>query len=316
MKRRGVFFTLAALLLFSILLSWWAVAASSMSREDALERLATGRKLNYAWWDVAEDVQRFANVTLLQYNNTLEIQDHLPAVIDVQDFLKAYSRFVGNRTARELNVSWLDAADRPINLEDVISKILIQSVGFNYTWTDWGKRSLIISCPAANCTALTQLDLSYNLTNFTFDYPPDLAHQNDYDWSPDAMKNQCPGSTCINFTLYVRDGNNSVYSCPGPICSYTQFPYDKKSKIEIKGSPCWIKIILGDNTGQARDIVTIRQKQPGGGGDDDEESDCTADMDAGTKMTFNQSVTTNFLMKLDMLDLFQNASRRDFVPPS
>ena len=308
---KGFMMTLITLALFMLLIGLVLSMQTSRSAVDnERTKLAATKKVLYTFDDIEEDVANISGVQIVRNGTNLTIFDRLPTVYNVTDTLGAYESFIRSEyDSPEMEVSFMDEGGNLINLSELQPEIIIMPTNLSYSYPNYGKRELKVECnsPPCNNTEILQLNLVYNWTNASFDYAPESGNESKYNWAPDALGPPCSGSTCINFTLVITDNMSQTYSCPGPICNYTQFDTTGKSKLDIHGNPCWLAVQLGDSSGDI--FVQLRAHQPG----NDDACDGTI---LATQTSFNFSVynyVLNFPARLKVRDTNYNISKEDSI---
>lgn len=309
---KGFVIMLVTLVLFLILIGMaleMRMARSTVDNERT--KTADVKKVLYSFDDIQEDVGNITGLRIVRNGTNLTIYDRLPAEYNVSTSLGAYEEFVEDYyNSPELEITFLDEGGNQMNLSDLPSELLIMPVNISYEYPNYGKKELRIECNNPPCTnsEIGRIDLAYVWSNASFNYDPVPGNESKYNWAPNALGPPCSGPTCINFSLSIRDNMSRTYSCPGPICSYTQFDTTGKSTLKIEGNPCWLTVQIGDSSGDI--FVQVRAHQPG-----NENAPCEGTtIDTQTSFNFtNYNYVLDFPARLRVRDINYNISKEDSI---
>jgi hypothetical protein len=250
--RRGFILTAITTILFMLLIdTTLQYSKSSSAYSKRVSDMLVSEKVIYTFDDVVEDVTNITGLRIERDEENITFFDHLPNQTPVMNNLKLYSDFINQYyKTKELEISWLDSFGNPVDLSDLESQIVILPFNFQYTYEDWGKRTLEITCPDANCSELERVELTYKFANVTFDSdptncttfsrnkdcnpdyygpgcspaactpsPPGWGTGSDFDWTPSNLAcDPASDPLCIYFSLNITDNISRSHACPGPFC--------------------------------------------------------------------------------------------------
>ena len=244
---KGVLFTLTVFLIFS---GVFFFIASSLTEHGKLSSERIGAQHTYYIWNsIADGVSDSLNLSIEKNNNTIEINDSLPAKDDVQKFLDDYSRFIDQKF-KEANFEarFEDADGNKIDLSAMQSKFTIKPMNIAYIWPTLKKDRMRMQVDKKNFSYIKEI----NLTLFV---SPQINNTQNIKWDP--LK-KCKGNTkyCLKFRLTIDDGVNIWVS------SETEFDVDHKS--ELKGVNLGLGGGLDQNVkisiGELKDLIKIDPK--------------------------------------------------------
>lgn len=295
--KRGLFFTLTVITLFSLLFLLASNRLLASSQGSELAEIARLRKVAYSWDDVNEDLERVGNSTITQSGNNLSISDWLPAPHDLASSLLAYSLFIQNYyQTPELNFTFLSPSGAVMPLSSLGPPLQVLPYGINYSYPDYGKNELFIKVPAANFSAFRQLHANITLPEHWFnENVANIASDPCSFWSPLQACN--PGTTnCLNFTARIVDKNGTLYES-GEGCKYLNADQNSNMQLNLNysgGSNAWIKVLVG----RLDDLLDVKLQN--------------ANISINTTMVLNSSeFSANFPASLRVLEPSSNASKSD-----
>jgi len=281
--KRGFVLALLTLVLFMSLLALVVNLRTERGKVSSwTQDMMDTRKLLYTTDDVAEDVRYTFGFRVERTGDQLRIYDRLPANYSVSQALKGYNDFVKTKyITPDMQADFLDDGGNVMDLDEIAPVIIVYPYNITYQYPNYGKRELSVDCGSGDCnnSLLNRLDLEFNLTDTDFTDAPVPGNESSFNWAPVNLYNgDCTGDSCINFSLVIRDRLGQVFTCPGPICNYTQFGLGSKSKLTIHAAPCWFSLRLAD---QDSNIFLVRMHEPG-----NENQNCSSNVTVITGMTF------------------------------
>jgi hypothetical protein len=221
--RRAFIFSLTVILLFSVLFILVANSQLANSPSGELSLLGTARRLQYAWSDVAEGVTLSEGLSVTRNSNSLSILDSLPATFNVSNSLAGYSQFVSSYySGIAVNATFSPP------LSTLGPPLSIGPYGINYTYPDWSKHVLTVSCPSSNseCDAVQTLSLAVVLSNYSFTCDPaGSSCGNTFKWNPAPPNCAWGTADCVNLSFSVTDDLGRTFYCPNYNASQAQCPY-------------------------------------------------------------------------------------------
>ncbi|MGC8851264.1 MAG: hypothetical protein ACP5O3_03505 [Candidatus Micrarchaeia archaeon] len=255
--RKGIVFSVSALLLFSVLLSLALTAQKDFWR-PSFDALQAGRKVAYAWSDARADVFSALQLRVWRNASTVFLLDSLPASFNSSAALAGYDAFV-SRVYRlpGNNVSFLPS------LSELKPPVRVEPFGVAYdyplraTGADaWEKNSLLAWCEDSGCGGVSVVAVNVSF-NESFEYDPtNSSYQSFYSWSP-APANCVAGTpNCVVFSLRITDRLGRSFSCPswgpGVSCPYSSFYWNSSSPAVLsvavnESSSCFLNFSLGGN---------------------------------------------------------------------
>ncbi len=268
---KGVLFTLTIFLIFMGVLVY--ISSSFMQAETAGAERIAGQRLFHLWRTIANDISDSLNLTVKKINDTIEINDSMPAEQDVQKFLDDYARFVDQKFKEgNFEARFEDEAGNKIDISTMQSKFIIKPMQIAYTWPTLKKDSMKIQVDKKNFSYIQEI----NLTVFV---SPQINNTANIKWDP--LK-KCKGNTkyCLKLNLVVTDGSTSWTS------SETEFDVDHNSELKnlhlgpTGGADQRVEIKVGD----LKDLIKVDPK--------------------------NANVSTSLTMKLNTSSFFLNYPAR------
>lgn len=233
--RKGFFFSLTVILLFTILLLMAYTGVYGQSADGELTQIRTMKKLSAAWWDVNDNFPSVLQLSVTRQGQNVTFSDFLPAPTNITQQLIGYEKFV----SRKYSTGAANASFSP-PLASLNPPLQISPFGINYTYPDWGKSILTLACPSGSgCDAAQGVVLALSV-NYTFSCNPMNASNctgSDFKWAPAPGGCTLGASHCVSLTLNITDVQNHTYSCPSSGsqvgCAYSTFDYSTGQKPKL-----------------------------------------------------------------------------------
>ena len=230
---KGIFFTLTIFLVFMGIIAYLAVYSNTnVQNYQSLADKASAQRTFYYWRAVDSTLSNVLNVSLGKVNNTAEINDTLPAPIDINDQLNGLGKFIDQYYKdSSVDIYFEDGTGNRMNITALQPKIVIQPLNINYTWQDFGKNVVNIESSPDSSNAIQNVTELIKLKNVIFGCNtttttgPDRCNK----WSPDGSVGSCSGvDHCLNLNLTFIDSNNVVFNYPE-----SMFDIDRKSTTNL-----------------------------------------------------------------------------------
>lgn len=291
-----------------------------------VEEFLMFEKVSYVWGDVTVEFVNQLDVNVTKINDTLIIDDELPAPRNVVESLDDYFRFirqyynssdvlVGLYSSDGSEITNFSCFGKKKCSDDEVAFHIIP-YNISYVYPDWNKRFLDIECDKKDCniSVVDQLNISINFTNTNFTCNPAIYNnctKNDIQWNSFDKIFSCKkkDAGCITYNLTVRDASGQVYSCQGVhgddkgdtkevnCDSDVLHWYDgDEAVLNFKINPCNIKLHFGKSRFRVE-------------GKDASNNDCDANMTISTVFDFDSSsFSTDFISELQVRDAYRNYS--------
>ncbi len=244
---KGVLFTLTVfLILFGLLV--YLSQTTKQTNAESMEKIA-GQRLFHLWHSIADDISDSLNLTVKKVNDTIQINDSMPAEQDVQKFLDDYARFVEQKFKEgNFDAAFEDEAGNKVDLSTMQSKFTIKPLQIAYIWPTLKKDNMKIQVDKKNFSYIEEI----NLTIFV---SPQINNTANIKWDP--LK-KCKGGTkyCLKLNLIVTDGSATWTS------SETEFDVDHQSELKnlhlgpTGGADQRVEIKVGD----LKDLIKVDPK--------------------------------------------------------
>jgi len=237
---KGVYFTIITFVIFlGILVYVNVITGSNMETSRLVTEKISAERIFYTWRAVDDHIEDVLNISVVKDNDTAIINDTLPAIQDVQNFLKLYQRFV-NQTYRDptIDIRFEDYNGNEIDLSamDPQTLFIIEPMNIRYNYPDFGKNRLFVNADPSNFSFIDSINLYIKMKNVFFDCkPPRPDSPKDCEqWTPDNTLPDCSGMKyCLNFDLTFEDANTTVTKLYNFNAKYFNVESPKKSVVNL-----------------------------------------------------------------------------------
>jgi hypothetical protein len=236
--KKGLIFSITVFFLFTSLL----VISNSNNQigyPSELSLLSSTDKVYYVFYNVKQNVMELLQIMDIEIDgDSVIIHDRLPAETDIVNHLREYEKFVNDYFESNLVITFLDAANNPINLENIdpTSAVTLYSSGVTYGYLDFGKNELRINGADENKPAEGIESIFINITvmgegiSLKTDPPT---------WSPDKPCSPPASDTCLHAFINVTDTTTTFLE-------ERYMGVTKQSAVSYSTNPNgWVKIQFG-----------------------------------------------------------------------
>jgi len=256
---KGIFFTIITFLIFLGMITYITVITNSNIQKSNLinERISANR-IYYTWKSVSDNIKYILNVYVAKINDTLEINDTLPAnESGMIDFLKMYQQFI-NQTYRDptIDIRFEDSAGKEVILNETTldpkTLFTIKPMNINYGYPDYGKNELFVKSSPQNFSFIKNLDLFLSMKNvyFNCNYTVTTGPDRCNKWSPDNHVPSCTGvQYCLNLNLTFKDADGNVFNFPEKYFDIGSKKSEANLDVKNATAAFFIKIKVGSLTG-------------------------------------------------------------------
>jgi len=225
---KGIFFTaITFLIFFSIILYVSIVNSANVERSSRISEKISAERIYYSWNNVRDHLFTVLgiNVTEDHQANSTQINETLPAGIDVKNFLGLYQEFI-NRTYRDkaFDIHFENPGGQPIDLSTLDPKTFfnILPMGVNYSYCgggpgtpcQFGQNELFIYADDTNFSYVKNVTVYLKLLNDTLNCKPITGVPQDCEkWTggtPSPTPNCSPH--CLNLTMSIEGNDSKIYN--------------------------------------------------------------------------------------------------------
>ena len=218
---KGVYFTIITFVIFLGILVYVSVITSSNIETSRLttEKISAER-IFYTWKAVDDHIEDVLNISVAKVNDTAIINDTLPAIQEIQNFLKLYQQFI-NQTYRDptIDIRFEDYNGDEMDLSAMNPQTLfiIEPMNIEYKYPNYGKKELFVEVDPSNFSFIEGIDLLIEVSGY-------------FNTSIQPNPKLCPATYCLNFSLEIINETQTW-----------TYPYDQ---LDIDFSN-WITIDIG-----------------------------------------------------------------------
>jgi len=197
---KGVFFTIITFVIFLSILTYInVITESNIERSVITAERISAERIYYTWRAVDDHIEDVLNITFVKDNDTAKINDTLPAIQDIQNFLKLYQQFI-NRTYRDptIDIRFEDSDGNEIDLStaDPQTLFIIEPMNIEYKYPDYGKNQLFVVVDPSNFSFIKEIDLQIEVSGY-------------FNTSMQPNPKFCPATYCLNFNLEIKNETDS-----------------------------------------------------------------------------------------------------------
>jgi hypothetical protein len=197
---KGIYFTIITFVIFlGILVYVNVITGSNMETSRLVTEKISAERIFYTWKAVDDHIEDVLNISVVKDNDTAIINDTLPAIQDIQNFLKLYQQFV-NQTFRDptIDIRFEDYNGNEIDLSttDPQTLFIIEPMNIEYKYPDYGKNQLFVEVDPSNFSFIEGIDLIIEVSGF-------------FNTSIKPNPKLCPATYCLNLNLEIINETDS-----------------------------------------------------------------------------------------------------------
>ncbi len=201
--KRGFFFTVTIVLLFSLLVALAGLRTADESRVAEVNAALVAAKAASAWENVAAQIPKAAGMNVSRWERNVSVADSLPAQGTAASLAAVQAFAAGKYSPGGLGISFAPS------LETIAPAMEFRPTGWNYSYSSWSKNDLGVMAPVGNFSFVRNLSVAINVSSHWFKNAPNSSCGADV-WAAYAG---CTGATvyCLWLDLWVWDANGTYY---------------------------------------------------------------------------------------------------------
>lgn len=232
-EMKSILYTISTFFIMLGVVAFLTVTASTnIERGATTTEQISSQRIYYYWNDIRDNFADLLNVSAEKKDSTAQINDTLPAELDIKSMMDHYQSFIEDYFEDgTIEIRFEDGEGNEINLEDLDDdpKIMIKPMNINYSWPSFGKNEMFLRSTPENFSFIERII-----------YTVVVDHSFNTSMKPNPKV--CPAEYCLDFLFTVK---NSTFTWVYPY-RRLDIDFDNWIEVEVAGEPQVVRVETGD----------------------------------------------------------------------